>query len=143
MPAGHVFIVRGDPDRLACDLRMSENQLRPHGDGGDSADDYLDSVRRGLAETGDRVRAGKRATDRALPLVAVPVLGVAECEGRDCAGEVLAGTLPLLQGAARDGRFDVAWVAGDGPTFAAAQAARRRQSDGDPWPDLDDELRRQ
>src|SRR5947209_7564691 len=97
MPAGHVFIVPGDPGQLTCDARLSVNHLRPRGDGRESIDGYLDCVRYRLAEIRDAVRDGQRATDRALPLVAVPVVGVAECAGRNCAGEILAGTLPLLQ----------------------------------------------
>src|SRR3712207_8796981 len=40
----------------------------------------------------------------------------------------------------RSGSWDVAVVADDGPTLAAAQAARLRTAT-DPWPELDDELK--
>src|SRR5947208_3256785 len=107
MPSGHVFVVRGDLNRLASD----------------------DVVR----STGDRIpRELPLKSVRALPLLTVPVPD---------SGEAVAEALPRLRDAAAAGGFDVAWVAGDGPTFAAAQAARCDQADG-LWPGLDRDLRR-
>ncbi len=102
---------------------------------------YVEGVRQFLDRAGPAVARARFLPDRACPLLALPLVGTGGGGGRDRSGQILGALLPVLRSAARRAGFDVALVAYDGPTFAAAQAARARLDE--PWPELDESLREQ
>lgn len=86
------------------------------------------------------VRQGARRGTRARPLLAVPVVGTGHGGAGGVAGDVVRLLIPALQEAAVRHQVDVALVAYDESTFAAAQAHRRAAADA--WPELPLPLRR-
>lgn len=187
--AGHVFLVRADLRRVACDawlmpcgaegrprdvwllpgfdLRWPEppadwrgekrrvlpledwpaDRPRPwlvNADGGADVPVawYAEGVRQFLTEARRWLREDRpHWFARARPLLALPLVGSGQGGGRDRAGQLVAAFLPLLAEAARADDVDIALVAHDSAAFAAAQAERLHQQD-DPWPELNDDLRR-
>ena len=76
---------------------------------------------------------------RARHLLALPVVGTGFGGARRMAGEVVRELLPALYDAAARLEVDVALVAIEGPTYAAAQAERARLNPD--WSELGEELR--
>src|SRR5687767_2931344 len=110
-------------------------------DGGPDADAdwYVDGVRQFLAAVRRWLeeRSGSRLPRR-QPLVALPLVGTDDGDG---AGAVVEALLPELLDQARGAPFDLALVAPDAASHAAAQSVRRRQ--GDAWRELRQPLRTQ
>ncbi len=153
--ASHLFIVRGEADRLACDAWMAPGDARErHAEDGPrpwpvrvdrAGEGYLDGVRRFLAEVRAWLPDRPRWFARARPLVAVPLAG-GTSGGVDPRRDQPGGSSAcaalvelLLEGVQRDD-CDVALVVPDAASFAAAQAARRRAG-REPWAALDGSLR--
>ena len=103
---------------------------------------FLDGVRRFLKQAATALKKGKSRTGRSKPLVAVPVVGGGRDRDPGLAGAVMAELPGLLREAAREYDLDVVLVAHDGAALSAAQAARLRPGQPDPWPELPEELRR-
>jgi hypothetical protein len=93
----------------------------------------------GVREWLDRVGEDPRATDRARPLLALPLIGTGEGGAADQRDRVLAELLPALREHAERDDVDLALVLNDRRDHAAAQDVRLRLGD-DHW-DLPQRLR--
>jgi len=86
-------------------------------------------------------RPGTQLTQRARPLLGLPVVGTGEGGAGGVAGDVMRLLIPALQKSAIRHKLDIVLVAYDEHTFAAAQAYRRACSEA--WPELPEPLREQ
>lgn len=94
---------------------------------------FIDEAARDLADRG--VGGGPRPR----PLLALPVVGTGFGGAESLAGDVVRLLIPALTESARRQRVDLALVAYDEHTFAAAQAYRRARPDS--WRELPAPLR--
>jgi hypothetical protein len=78
--------------------------------------------------------------NRALPLLALPVIGAGHAGGARKAGEIVKHLLPELYAFTKANAIDVALVMKDGAQYAAAQAVRCDVMGEQAWPELDDSL---
>jgi hypothetical protein len=187
---GHVFIVRGDLSRFACDAWLMPCDFRtqplagyfPPGytgprtgrrfdevgprtqrfagwpdrwpqpwltnTGGANLPDlfpvgwYMDAVAEFLKDAGQEVSTAGYAAraPRALPLLAMPIIGTGYGGAAERAGEIVQYLLPILEDFVRTHDVDVALVDRDMGKHAAAQAERDRRVQDHGWCQ-EDELR--
>jgi hypothetical protein len=78
---------------------------------------------------------------RALPLLALPVIGAGKAGGAHQAGEIVRALLPELYSFVRGHAVDVALVMREPAQYAAAQAARSALAGEGAWPELDERQR--
>jgi hypothetical protein len=78
---------------------------------------------------------------RAMPLLALPLVGTGAAGGANRAGEIVRYLLPELYRFTADHPIDVALVMKDAAPYAAAQAARAELMGESAWPELDQRLR--
>src|SRR5262249_25126622 len=78
---------------------------------------------------------------RALPLLALPVVGAGAAGGACQAGQIVRALLPALYEFTAARSVDVALVMKDPAQYAAAQAARFEHKGEDAWPELNKSLR--
>jgi len=111
------------------------------------ADWYMAGVREFFKGVAADLSSRAKLNERALPLVALPLVGTGRGGAADRAGDIVRALLPELDDAARTYGFDIALVTADGPAFAAAQNERRQylrlnQAKASPaaWPDLSSDL---
>src|SRR5262249_42112480 len=77
---------------------------------------------------------------RALPLLALPVIGAGRAGGAHLAGQIVTHLLPALYDFTAAHDADVALVMKDPVQHAAAQCGRSPLKGVRPWPDLDGHL---
>src|SRR5207248_611461 len=101
---------------------------------------FVDAARQFL-ETAASNLPPKPLHGRALPLLALPVVGAGAAGGARQAGQIVRVLLPKLYEFAAARPVDVALVMKDPAQYAAAQAVRSELKGETAWPELDDALR--
>ncbi len=103
-----------------------------------TADQFVEPAKQFLATAA--ASPGPPRGGRALPLLALPVVGAGHAGGAPQAGQIVRALLPALYDFTRANPIDVALVMKEPAQYAAAQAVRSELDVRVAWPELPDAL---